>query len=200
MRTGIRAANDDDAHLVAVFFTKIYEKHHGIGSVSALEMLERTVASLFTDTDPPTVYLSEVAGRVQGVAAVRHLPLAGECDLIAIQADDTIQGRGVAQTLLRHVVVECAALGGVALRTGVPLSDVRARGFLRREGFVALVDDLVTAPIADDATISYRLEVAAVLASGKFDDADAGIDDDVDAETGDMGDSGDTGAAEPSAR
>jgi hypothetical protein len=71
---------------------------------------------------------------------------------------------------LRHVLVACAALGGVALTTDVPLSDVRARGFLRREGFVALVDELAPAPVADDAMISYRLDVTAVVASGKLDD------------------------------
>lgn len=164
MRTEIRLAAGDDTQRVASFFTSLYETRHGIGSASSLEMLQRTIASLFADDDAFVVFISESSGAVQGVAAVRHAAHDGPCELIAIQADDTIRGRGVAQTLLSYLVRSCASQGGTSLTTSVASSDVRARGFLRREGFVASAEELETASATSDELIIYTLDVAAALA------------------------------------
>lgn len=164
MRTEIRLASGDDAQRVAAFFTNLYETRHGIGSASSLEMLQRTVASLFADDEALTVVIAERSGALQGVAAARHAPHEGPCKLIAIQANDTIRGRGVAQTLLGYLVKNCAARGGTALATSVQAPDVRARGFLRREGFVASAEELATASPASTELISYTLDVATALA------------------------------------
>lgn len=173
MRTQIRRATGDDAHRVAAFFTNLYESRHGIGSGASLEMLQRTVASLFTEDEALTVFLSERAGALQGVGAVRHSASDGPCELIAIQADDTIRGRGVAQTLLRYLVESCAARGGTALVTSVDAPDVRARGFLRREGFVASAEELATASPASTTVVVYTLDIATALARVTLTDDDA---------------------------
>jgi len=172
MVTEIRLASGDDAPRVASFFTDIYETRHGIGSACSLEMLQRTIASLFADDGEVTVFISEGSGTVQGVAAVRHGEDEGACELVAIQADDTIRGRGVAQTLLTHLVENCASCGSATLATSVPSSDVRARGFLRREGFVASAGEIVTASPTSDAVIEYTLDVAAALARVTLSDDD----------------------------
>jgi len=174
MRTDIRRATGEDAHRVASFFTDLYETRHGVGSAGSLEMLQRTVAALFADDDALTVFVSEGSGALLGVAASRHAVGDGACELIAVQANDSVQGRGVAQTLLRHLVENCASLGGDILTTSVPSSDVRARGFLRREGFFASTEELSTSSSADDAMITYVLDVEAALARVTMPDEDPG--------------------------
>ena len=163
MGSDIRLATGGDAQRVAAFFTDLYETRHGIGSAGSLEMLQRTVASLFADDEALSVVISEASGALQGVAAVRYAVDGGPCELVAIQASDSVQGRGVAQTLLRYLIEKCASRGGGILTTGVPSTDVRARGFLRREGFVAAAEDLATASPMSDAVITYTLDVAAAL-------------------------------------
>ena len=164
MMTGIRAVSGGDSSLVAAFFRSVYESRHGVGSSSEIEMLQRTVASFFGDDEALTVWVSEVSGAVQGVAAVRHSVGSGPCELVTIQTRDSVQGRGTAQTLLRHVVKSCAERAGTVLETSVPMSDVRARGFLRREGFVATTEDLQGRVPGGDVAITYRLDVVEALA------------------------------------
>ena len=172
MRTEIRRASGDDAQRVASFFTDLYETRHGIGSAGSLEMLQRTIASLVADDGELTVFISEGSGDVQGVAAVRHGHAEGACEMVTIQADDTIRGRGVAQTLLTYLVKSCASCGSATLATSVPASDVRARGFLRREGFVASAEELATASPTNDGSITYMLDVAAAVARVTLSDDD----------------------------
>jgi ribosomal protein S18 acetylase RimI-like enzyme len=174
MPTEIRLATGEDAQRVASFFTDLYETRHGIGSAGSLEMLQRTVAALFADDEALTVFVSEDADVLRGVSAVRHSDGAGSCELISIQASDSVQGRGVAQTLLRHVVENCASRGGDTLVTSVPAWDVRARGFLRREGFFASAEELATESPTSDAMIMYVLDVEAALMRGT--DPDDGVD------------------------
>lgn len=173
MGSGIRLATGEDAQRVAAFFTDIYETRHGIGSAGSLEMFQRTVASLFADDEALTGLISEGSGALQGVAAVRHAVGEGACELIAIQANDSVQGRGVAQTLLRYVIESCAARGDGTLTTRVPSSDVRARGFLRREGFIATAEDIATASPTSDTAIVYTLDVEAALSRVTVPDEDA---------------------------
>lgn len=182
MRTEIRRASGDDAQRVASFFTDLYETRQGIGSAGSPEMLQRTIASLFADDGELTVFISEGSGDVQGVAAVRHGQDKGACEMITIQADDTIRGRGVAQTLLTYLVENCASCGSATLATSVPVSDVRARGFLRREGFVASAEELATASPTNDGSITYALDVAAALARVTLSDDDLTIQVNADAE------------------
>lgn len=170
MGTDIRLATGDDAQRVASFFSDLYETRHGIGSAGSLEMLQRTVASLFTDDEALTVFVSEASGVLQGVVAARHAVDVGTCELISIQASDSVQGRGVAQTLLRHLVEICAARGGDTLITSIPSSDVRVRGFLRREGFIASAGELSSASPRDDETITYVLDVEMALARSTMSD------------------------------
>ncbi|NYI40051.1 GNAT family N-acetyltransferase [Demequina lutea] len=160
----IRLATGEDAHRVASFLTELHETRHGIGSAGSLEIPQRLVAGLLADDEALTVFISESTGALQGVAAVRHAITDGACELFAIQANDSVRGRGVAQTLLRHLVENCASRGGDMLTTSVPSSDVRARGFLRRDGFIAAADELATASPVDDAVIMYALDVEAALA------------------------------------
>lgn len=172
MGMDIRRATGDDAQRVASFFTDLYETRHGIGSAGSLEMLQRTVAALFADDEALAVFVSEGSGALLGVAAVRHAVGDGTCELIAIQADDSVQGRGVAQTLLRHLVENCASLGGKTLTTSVPSSDVRARGFLRREGFFPSPEENAAASPNGDAIVTYVLDVEAALARVTMPDQD----------------------------
>jgi L-amino acid N-acyltransferase YncA len=163
MSTDIRLATVEDAQRVAVFLSHVYETRHGIGSAGSLEMLQRTVVSLFTDDEAVTVFVSEDSGVLQGVAAARHAVGVGTCELIFIQATDNVQGRGVAQTLLRYLVENCAARGGDTLMTSIPSSDVRARGFLRREGFLATAGEHALASPKSDEDITYVLDVGMAL-------------------------------------
>lgn len=172
MRTDIRLASSGDAQLVASFFSDVYETQHGIGSAGSLEMLQRTVASLFSDDEAPTVFISEADGVVLGVAAVKQAMGSAVCELIAIQTNDSVHGRGVAQTLLRTVVEYCAARGGSTLVTTVPSSDVRARGFLRREGFVASAEELATGSQAITSDVVYTLDVVAIATRAMLPDTD----------------------------
>jgi GNAT superfamily N-acetyltransferase len=164
MSTDIRLAAVEDAQRVASFLSHVYETRHGIGSAGSLEMLQRTVVSLFTDDEAVTVFVSEDSGVLQGVAAARHAVGVGTCELIFIQATDSVQGRGVAQTLLRHLVENCAARGGDTLITSTLSSDVRARGFLRREGFIASAAEHDLASPTSEETITYVLDVEMALA------------------------------------
>ena len=167
MVTVIREASTDDTVAVAAFFTAVYEGQHGIGSTGAVEMLIRTIAVLFPEEGAgPTVFISESAGVIHGVVAARHADESGECEIVTIQVYDTVRGRGVAQTLLRKLVEHCSAMGGVTLKTEVPLSDVRARGFLRREGFSAAASDFEASSGAVDGTLWYSLPVEGILDRG----------------------------------
>jgi GNAT superfamily N-acetyltransferase len=170
MSTDIRLATVEDAPRVASFLSHVYETRHGIGSAGSLEMLQRTVVSLFTDDEAIEVFVSEASGVLQGVAAVRHAVDDGTCELVFIQATDSVQGRGVAQTLLRHLVENCAARGGDTLITSTLSSDVRARGFLRREGFIASVGEHASASPTSDETITYVLDVEMALARSTMSD------------------------------
>jgi L-amino acid N-acyltransferase YncA len=172
MPTDIRLATGEDAPRVASFFSDLYETRHGIGSSGSLEMLQRTIASLFTDDGAITVLISEASGVLQGVAAARHSVGDGTCELISIQASDSVQGRGVAQTLLRHLIENCAARGGDTLITSIPSSDVRVRGFLRREGFIATAGDHDGASPKSDEAITYVLDVEMALARSTMPDED----------------------------
>jgi len=164
METGIRLASHDDLESVAAFFTSVYEARHGVGSARNMEMLQRTVSSLFGDNDALTVLVSESAGLLQGVAAVKHSEVGGPCELVTIQTNDSVQGRGVAQTLLRQVIEMCASRGGTVLATGVPMADVRARGFLRREGFVVSAEEPDAGRLGADGSVTYRLDVVEAFA------------------------------------
>ncbi len=170
MPTDIRLATGEDAQRVAAFFTGLYESRHGIGSAGSLEMLQRTVAALFTDDPALTVFLSEGSGALLGVAAIRHAAGDGACELVSIQASDSVQGRGIAQTLLRHIVENCASQGGQIVTTSVPASDVRARGFLRREGFFASAEELASQSSQSDAVVTYVLDVETALTQATFPD------------------------------
>jgi len=172
MDTDIRLATGEDAQRVASFFVDLYETRHGIGSASSLEMLQRAVASLFTDDEALTVFVSEASSVLQGVVAARHAVDVGTCELISIQASDSVQGRGVAQTLLRHLIENCAARGGDILMTSIPASDVRVRGFLRREGFIASAGEHASASTKSDEAITYVLDVAMALARSTVSDED----------------------------
>lgn len=172
MRTEIRPASGDDAQRVAAFFTMLYETRHGIGSASSLEMLQRTVASLFAGDDTLSVFLSEDSSGIQGVVAARQAEGDTTCELTAIQADDTIRGRGVAQTLLGFLVGHCASRGGAAIVTSVAASDVRARGFLRREGFVAAAEEIAIGSPASEELIVYTLDVETARARVTLTDED----------------------------
>lgn len=183
MRTEIRRASGDDAQRVAAFFTSLYETRHGIGSAASLEMLQRTVASLFADDDSVTVFISERDGVVEGVTAVRHGEGEGTCELVAIQADDTIRGRGVAQTLLSHLVENCAVQGSTSLTTVVTSADVRARGFLRREGFMVSAEEFGTGAQAVDAVVTYTLDVVKARSRVTLPDRDEVIEPMTGAET-----------------
>jgi ribosomal protein S18 acetylase RimI-like enzyme len=170
MRTAIRLATGEDAQRVASFLSDVYETRHGIGSAGSLEVLQRTVASMFTDDETLTVYVSEASGALQGVAAARHAVDDGACELFFIQASDSVQGRGFAQTLLRHLVENCAARGGDTLITSIPSSDVRARGFLRREGFIASAGEHASVSPTSDGNITYVLDVKMALARSTMSD------------------------------
>lgn len=162
MSIGIRAATPDDAAGVAAFFSAVYEGEHGLGSAGALEMLQRTVAVLFPDhAEPPAVYVYESGAAIQGVGAVRPGNAEGACELITIQVFDNVQGRGIAQRLLHRVVELCSQQGATKLYTMVPLADVRARGFLRREGFVADAEDGIAAGGPPDSIVRYVLGIGA---------------------------------------
>ena len=139
MGSGIRRATADDAATVAAFFAAVYEMEHGRGSAGALEMLQRTIAVLFPEEHAPVVYLYETDA-IHGVGAVRDAG-DGIRELVTVQVFDTVQGRGVAQTLLHHLVEQSRSDGCRTIFTLVPPADVRARGFLRREGFVSDGDD-----------------------------------------------------------
>ena len=167
METVIREATSDDIVPVAAFFTAIYEGQHGIGSTGSIEMLRHTIALLFPDDgQAPTVFVSESGGMIHGVVAVNPANASGECEIVTIQVNDTVRGRGVAQTLLRRIVEHCAAVGGETLTTEVPLSDVRSRGFLRREGFAAAPADFEATSGAVDGTLWYSLTFAGILERG----------------------------------
>lgn len=138
MGQGIREALVEDAPAVATFFKDVFEGHHGIGSADAVEMLQRTVAVLFPPIEPvPAVFMYEQADNIIGVAAVRPPGESGICELVTVQVFDNVQGRGVAQTLLQRVLERSREWHGSTIATEVLHGDVRARGFLRREGFVA---------------------------------------------------------------
>ncbi len=137
MERGIRRATVADAEAVSAFFTSVYEVQHGPGSPLALEMLARTVDVLFPEgPNAPFVWVYENDECViHGAAAIREPQPERHAELIAIQVYDTVQGKGIASTLLTRAR-ECAAKSGATgLFTTVEAEDHRARGFLRREGF-----------------------------------------------------------------
>lgn len=159
MQQGIREASVDDAASVAGFFSSIFEDTHGAGSSSALEMLQRTVAVLFPPSDAePTVYVYEHDGTILGVVAAARPDSSGVSQLLTIQVFDNVQGRGIAQTLLGRVIDHVRQWGAVSVATQVPYSDVRARGFLRREGFSSS-GELPELP-GPDTTVEYTLDLA----------------------------------------
>ena len=162
MGQGIREALVDDASAVAAFFKDVFEGHHGIGSADAADMLQRTVAVLFPPIEPvPAVFLYEQADRLLGVAAVRPPNGDGVCELVTVQVFDTVQGRGIAQTLLQRVLESVRSWGGESMVTAVVHGDVRARGFLRREGFIA--DPEPDGALPDPTSVvSYRRAVEVV--------------------------------------
>ncbi len=90
------------------------------------------------DIERPTVFAYEaVDGAVLGIAAVREPDEAGAAELITVQVFNTVQGKGIGQTLLRRAIDHVRQAGASLLHTVVESEDVRSRGFLRREGFVA---------------------------------------------------------------
>lgn len=143
MERGIRIVTAQDAEAVTQFFTAVYETRHGAGTAQTLRLLERTLETLFPAApDRPTVFAYDAGdGAVQGVAAVRGPDVAGAAELITVQVFDTVQGKGIGQTLLRRTVEHVRAGGATLFHTVVEGEDVRARGFLRREGFVAEVPE-----------------------------------------------------------
>lgn len=158
MVRGIRVASVDDASAVADFFTSVYEGEHGAGAAAALQMRERTLAVLFpVEGERPEVFVYDAGeAGIQGVTAVRAEPPLGEAELITVQVFDTVQGKGIAQTLLRRAIDHVRASGVATLHTAVDAADVRARGFLRREGFTVTLPE-GGVPDEQDALVRYEL-------------------------------------------
>lgn len=153
MEWGIRRATADDAEAVSAFFTSVYEVQHGAGSAVALEMLARTIAVLFPEaSQPPVVWVYDSEdGDIQGAAAIREPEPGHNAELIAIQVYDTVQGKGIASTLLTRARDFAAEAGATGLFTTVEGEDHRARGFLRREGFEHFTD--ADGGVADGASL-----------------------------------------------
>ncbi len=156
MATPIRVADAADAASVAQFFDGIYDSQHGPGSASAWGMVERTAAVLFPERGGPTVLVYDVDGDIQGVVAYQIDPAHGCATIVTVQVRDTVRGRGAAQQLLSETVRACVIAGVSMLSTEVAAADVRARGFLRREGFSVVVEGETAPESEDDATVTYR--------------------------------------------
>jgi ribosomal protein S18 acetylase RimI-like enzyme len=152
----IRVADVADTAGVTRLFVRIYESQHGPGSATAQGLLESTGAVLFPDQDGPTVLVYVIDDDIHGVVAYRLDQQHGSASIITVQAHDTVRGRSAAQLLLSETVGRCATAGALALVTDVPAADVRARGFLRREGFTPVVEHDVVAASQDDAVVTYQ--------------------------------------------
>jgi N-acetylglutamate synthase-like GNAT family acetyltransferase len=160
----IRVADAADTEGVARLFARIYESGRGPGAARDQGLSERTIAVLFPDRDRPTVLVYVIDGDIEGVVAYRLDRQSGSASLITVQTHDTVRGRSAAQLLLSETARRCAAEGMSELVTDVPAADVRARGFLRREGFSAVVEsDVSDAPLLD-AVVTYQRLLLADLA------------------------------------
>lgn len=156
MDTSIRIATRDDADGVARFFGAIYASQRGLSSASAREMLARTVAVLFPQRDGPTVMVYVIEDDIHGVVAYHVDQERASASIVSVQAHDTVRGRSAAQQLLSETARSCAEAGVTLLVTDVPAADVRARGFLRREGFSAVVENDAVSASQDDAVVTYQ--------------------------------------------
>ncbi len=152
----IRVASAADVEGVTGLFSRIYETGRGPGSANDQGLWERTIAVLFPDSDGPTVLVYVIEGDIQGVTAYRLGPQDGFAFLITVQAHDSVWGRSTAQQLLSETARRCAAEGASVLLTEVPAADVRARGFLRREGFSAVAEGDVADESQTDAVVTYQ--------------------------------------------
>lgn len=135
----VREATVADLPAIVGLFSEVYDARHGDGAAADVSMAERTAAGLFGEV-PTLTWVYEPRGVARGVAAVRLAPTGG-LDLVALQVTDSVPGRAAAQVLVQHVVAYAAAQGVDHVVAAVPADDVRARGFLRREGFEIEDDD-----------------------------------------------------------
>lgn len=155
-------ASASDAASIVSFFSQVYDAHHGPAAAGALHLEDRTRDVLFPQQDPPDVLVFEAAdGAIEGVTAVRIAPESRAAELLTVQVFDTVQGKGIGQTLLRSTVDHVRAAGATLVYTDVDREDVRARGFLRREGFVVEVADDESTGAEDAGTVRYVLVLPA---------------------------------------
>ena len=139
MARGIRIASPNDESAILEFFTAMVAHRADDEGRHSVRMLHDLMETLFArDAERLTVFAYEGAdGAIQGIAAVREPDEAGAAELITVQVFNTVQGKGIGQTLLRRAIDHVRQAGATLLHTVVESEDVRSRGFLRREGFVA---------------------------------------------------------------
>ena len=157
MARGIRIATASDESAILEFFTAMVEHRADDEGRHSVKMLHELMETLFVRTaDRPTVFAYEASdGAVQGIAAVREPDAAGAAELITVQVFNTVQGKGIGQTLLRRAIDHVRHAGASLLHTVVESEDVRSRGFLRREGFVAELPENDRGVVADDGVVRY---------------------------------------------
>jgi len=155
MPRGIRIATATDESAIVEFFTTMLEHHGDDEGPHAVRAVQGLLDAIFTrGADQPTVFAYDAGdGDLQGIAALREPDEAGAAELITVQVFNTVQGRGIGQTLLRRAIDHVRQAGALSLHTEVLSADVRSRGFLRREGFV--VEDVAGESAAPSAVVRY---------------------------------------------
>ncbi|MCB2412238.1 GNAT family N-acetyltransferase [Demequina sp. TTPB684] len=159
MSAPIRIAAAADTQDVARFFSGVYESRRGRGAATSQGLFERTIDVLFPREDAPTVLLYIADGDIHGVVAFRIDPDRQRAELVTVQAHDTVRGRSAAQQLLGETVRHCDREGVPVLVTDVPAADVRARGFLRREGFAVVIDGAADEAAPEEGVVTYARSV-----------------------------------------
>lgn len=119
--------------------------------MTAQALLERTVAVLFPQQDGPTVVVYAIDDDIHAVGAYRVDRRHGCASIITVQAHNTVRSRSAVQQLLSETMRNCAEA-----RVASVVTDVRARGFLRREGFSPAAENDVAEASRDDAAVTYQ--------------------------------------------
>ena len=156
MDVGIRHAGESDARSLAELAARTFEETfaadnrpedmalHAASTYGVARQLEE-----IRDPDITTL-LAEVDGRLAGYAQLRFgdapACVVGErpVELWRFYIVSALHGRGVAQTLMKHVELEARSRGARTLWLGVWEHNDRARSFYSKAGFVDVGSHIFT--------------------------------------------------------
>ncbi|MDF2995148.1 MAG: GCN5-related N-acetyltransferase [Xanthobacteraceae bacterium] len=156
----IRPATDADGDGLAALIAGCFAEYDGCLFDRAAEFPELdAIATHFRDRNG-IMWVAEHEGRIVGSVACAPTEEAGTVELFKLYVAREMRGRGLAGTLLRHVLGFARERGATAVRLFTDTRFLDAHRFYERNGFERLGEARPLHDISNSYEYPYRLSLA----------------------------------------